>query len=43
MKGVNQLIYGGQAVFFRNIRQMGIACSCIGAGMSKQRLDMTKA
>jgi len=43
MKRVNQLINGDQAVFFRDIGQMGITCSCIGAGMTKQRLDMAKA
>jgi len=34
MKRVNQLINGDQAVFFRDIGQMG---------MTKQCLDMTKA
>jgi len=42
MKGVNQLINGGQAVFFCYIRQMCIAGCGRGAGMSEDDLDMTK-
>jgi len=43
MKRVDQLVNGDQAVFFRDIRQMGITCGCIWTGVAEQRLDMTKA
>lgn len=43
MKGVDQIIDGGQAVFFRKIGEMGIACSGHGAGMTQDCLDMAKA
>ena len=42
MKGVDQLINGVQAVFFRDIGQMGITCGCRGAGMSEDYLNMAK-
>ena len=43
MKGVDQVINGVQAVFFRDIGQMGITCGCRGAGVSKDYLNMAKA
>jgi hypothetical protein len=43
MQCVNHLIDGVQAVFFCSIGEMGIACSCCGAGMTEQDLDMTQA
>lgn len=43
MKGVDQLINGIQAVFFRDIGQMSITCGCRWAGMSEDHLNMTKA
>ena len=43
MEGIDQGIDGGQAVFFRNIGQMGISCGGRGAGMTEEYLDMTKA
>ena len=43
MKGVDQAINGGQAVFFREISKVGIACGGHGAGMPKDCLDMAKA
>jgi hypothetical protein len=43
MKRVDQRINVGQAVFFRNISEVGISCSGHGTGMTKNCLDMTKA
>ena len=43
MKGVNQLVNGDQAVFFRDIGEMRITCSGSRTGMAKECLDMTKA
>jgi len=43
MKGVDQLIDGDQAVFFRDVGKMSITCGGCGTGMAKQCLDMTKA
>lgn len=42
MKGVYQLINGGQAVFFGDIGKVGVTCGCRRAGMAEQRLDMTE-
>jgi hypothetical protein len=42
MKGVDQFIHGGQAVFFCYIRQMCIAGCCRGACMAEDDLNMTK-
>jgi hypothetical protein len=43
MEGVYQRIHGGQAVFFGNIREVGITCGGGWAGMAKQGLDMPQA
>jgi len=43
MKCVNQLINGGQTVFFGDIGQIGVTCCCRGAGMAEESLNMTKA
>jgi len=43
VEAIDQRIDGGQAVFFRNIGQMGISCGGRGAGMTEKNLDMTKA
>jgi len=43
MKRADERINGGQAVFFREISEVGIPCSGHGAGMTKDCLDMTKA
>jgi len=43
MKGVDQAINCDQAVFFRDVRQVGITCGCIRTGVAEQCLDMTKA
>ena len=43
MKAVDQSIDGSQAVFFRDIRQVSIACGCCRTGMTEQGLNMTKA
>ena len=43
MKGVDQFVNGVQGVFFRDIRQMCITCSCRGAGMFEDGLNMAKA
>jgi len=43
MKAVDQSINGSQAVFFRDIRQVSITCSCCRTGMTEQCLNMTKA
>jgi len=42
MKGVDQRINGGQAVFFREIGEVGIPCSGHRTGMTQDCLDMTK-
>jgi len=43
VKGIDQLINGDQAVFFRDIGQVGITCGCIRTGVAEQCLDMAKA
>jgi hypothetical protein len=43
MEGVYQRIHGGQAVFFGNIREVGITRGGRWAGMAKQCLDMPQA
>lgn len=43
MEGIDQRINGGQAVFFSDIREVGVTHGCRGAGMAEQRLDMAKA
>ena len=43
MKGVDQRINGGQAVFFSDIGKMSVTRGCYGAGMAEKRLDMPKA
>jgi len=43
MKRVDQRINGGQAVFFREIGEVGISCGGHGAGMTQDCLDMAKA
>jgi hypothetical protein len=43
MEGVYQRIHGGQAVFFGNIREVGITRGGRRAGMPKQCLNMPQA
>lgn len=43
MNGVHQLIDCEHAVFFSDIGDMGVTGGGIGAGMTEQCLDMTKA
>ena len=43
MKGVDQRIDGGQAVFFREIGEVGISGRGRGAGMPENCLDMAEA
>jgi hypothetical protein len=42
MKGVDQRVNGGQAVFFRKIGEVSIPRGCYGTGMPENGLDMTK-
>jgi len=43
MEGFDQRINGTQALFFRDIREVGVTRGCRRAGMAEQRLDMAKA
>lgn len=43
MNGINQIVDGFPAVFFRYIGDMGVPSSCFWAGMAKKGLDMTEA
>lgn len=43
MKGVDQRINRGQAVFFREIGEVSIPCGGYGTGMPENGLDMTEA
>ena len=43
MKGVDQVVYGRHAVFFRDIGDMSITGRCVGIGMTEKGLDVTKA
>jgi hypothetical protein len=43
MNRVDQIINGGQAVFFRENGEMGVSGGGCGTGMPENRLDMTKA
>jgi len=43
MKGVDQRIYGCQAVFFRKFGEMRISRGGRGAGMPENGLDMAEA
>lgn len=43
MKGVDQGIDGGKAVFFSKLGQLGITCSGVRVGMTQKDLDMTQA
>lgn len=40
MQGVDQVIYGGQAVLFCNVGQVGIAGGGGGTGMAENLLNM---
>lgn len=43
MNGVDQIVDGRHAVFFRDIGEVGIPGRCIGIGMSEKGLDMAEA
>ena len=43
MKGVDQGIDGGKAVFFSKLGQLGITCCGVRVGMAQKDLDMTQA
>jgi hypothetical protein len=43
MNGVDQGIYGGKAVLFRDLGELGVSCSGVGIGMTQKGLDMTQA
>jgi len=43
MKGVDQGIDGGKAVFFSKLGQLGITCGGVRVGMAQKDLDMTQA
>jgi hypothetical protein len=43
MEGIYQRIHGNQAVFFRNLREVGVTRGGRRASMAKQGLDMTEA
>jgi hypothetical protein len=43
MNGVDQIVDGRHAVFFRDIGDMGIPGRCVGIGVAEKGLDMTKA
>jgi hypothetical protein len=43
MNGVDQIIDGRQAVFFNDVRDMGISHRRVGAGMAEKGLNVTKA
>ena len=42
MKGVDQGIYGGKAVFFSKPGQLGITCGGVRAGMTQNDLNMAQ-
>jgi hypothetical protein len=35
MQGIDQMVDGGQGIFFRHIGEMSIASRCGGAGMAE--------
>ena len=42
MKGVDQIVNGGQAVLFGDVGQVGITCGGGGTGMAKDLLNMAQ-
>jgi len=43
MQGIEQMIDGGQGIFFSQVGQVSIASGCGGAGMTEQSLNMAQA
>jgi hypothetical protein len=43
MKGVDQGIDGGKAIFFSKLGQLGVTCGGVRVGMAQKDLDMTQA
>ena len=43
MKGVDQGIYGGKAVLFSKLGELGVTCGGVRVGMAQKDLDMTQA